>query len=89
MRFLTSNNGNRKITATVTQKKTVKTQLGEIDLKVPRDKTGEYEPKIMGKLTVTLRKSGAKLIRSALRAGKKWDILSIRNVSKWIILLIL
>jgi len=30
-------------------KKTVKTQLGEIDIKVPRDRNGEYEPKIIGK----------------------------------------
>ena len=30
-------------------KKTVKTQLGELDIKVPRDRNGEYEPKIIGK----------------------------------------
>lgn len=30
-------------------KKTVKTQLGEIDVKVPRDRNEEYEPKIIGK----------------------------------------
>ena len=30
-------------------KKTVKTQLGEIEVKVPRDRSGEYEPKIIGK----------------------------------------
>lgn len=30
-------------------KKTVKTQLGEIDVKIPRDRNGEYEPKIIGK----------------------------------------
>ena len=29
--------------------KTVKTQLGEIDIKVPRDRNGNYEPKIIGK----------------------------------------
>ena len=29
--------------------KTVKTQLGEIEVKVPRDRNGEYEPKIIGK----------------------------------------
>ena len=27
-------------------KKTVKTQLGELNIKVPRDRNGEYEPKI-------------------------------------------
>jgi len=30
-------------------KKTVKTQLGEVDINVPRDRNGEYEPKIIGK----------------------------------------
>lgn len=30
-------------------KKTVKTQLGEVDIKIPRDRNGEYEPKIIGK----------------------------------------
>ena len=29
--------------------KTVKTQLGEIDIKVPRDRKGNYEPKIISK----------------------------------------
>ena len=28
-------------------KKTVKTQLGKLDIKVPRDRNGEYEPKII------------------------------------------
>ena len=30
-------------------KKTVKTQLGEVEIKVPRDRQGRYEPKIIGK----------------------------------------
>ena len=32
-------------------KKTIKTQMGELDIKVPRDRNGEYEPKIIGKYT--------------------------------------
>ncbi len=32
-------------------KKTVKTQLGEVDIKVPRDRNGSFEPKIIGKYT--------------------------------------
>ena len=28
-------------------KKTIKTQMGELEIKVPRDKNGEYEPKII------------------------------------------
>ena len=30
-------------------KKTVKTQLGEVDVKISRDRNGEYEPQIIGK----------------------------------------
>ena len=30
-------------------KKTVKTQLGAVEVKVPRDRNGEYEPHIIGK----------------------------------------
>lgn len=30
-------------------KKTVKTQLGEVDVKIPRDRNGEYEPQIISK----------------------------------------
>lgn len=30
-------------------RKTVKTQLGEVDIKVPRDRNGSYEPKIISK----------------------------------------
>ena len=30
-------------------RKTVKTQLGEVEIKVPRDRQGAYEPKIIGK----------------------------------------
>lgn len=30
-------------------KKSIKTQLGEVDVKIPRDRNGEYEPKIIAK----------------------------------------
>ena len=30
-------------------KKRVKTQLGEVDIRVPRDRNGEYDPQIIGK----------------------------------------
>lgn len=30
-------------------KKTIKTQMGELEIKVPRDRNGEYEPKIISK----------------------------------------
>ena len=32
-----------------TTKRTLKTQLGEVEIQVPRDRKGEYEPKILGK----------------------------------------
>ena len=30
-------------------RKTIKTQLGEVEIRVPRDRNGDYEPKIIGK----------------------------------------
>jgi transposase-like protein len=30
-------------------KKTVKSQIGEVDIKIPRDRNGEFEPKILPK----------------------------------------
>ena len=33
----------------VYSKNTVKTQLGAVDMNVPRDRNGEYEPQIIGK----------------------------------------
>ena len=41
--------GSRKNYRNGYSKKTVKTQLGEVDVKIPRDRNGEYEPKIIGK----------------------------------------
>ena len=41
--------GSRKNYRNGYSKKTVKTQLGEIDVKIPRDRNGEYEPQIIGK----------------------------------------
>ena len=41
--------GGRKNYRNGYSKKTVKTQLGEIDVKIPRDRNGEYEPQIIGK----------------------------------------
>ena len=38
-----------EIIETVISKKTVKTQIGEVDVKIPRDRNGEYEPQIIGK----------------------------------------
>ncbi len=32
-----------------TVKRTMKTQLGEVDVNVPRDRNGEFEPQIIGK----------------------------------------
>ena len=38
--------------------KTVKIQLGEIDIKVPRDRKGSFEPKIIGKYNLNARDGG-------------------------------
>ena len=43
-------------------KKTVKTQLGEVDVKIPRDRNGEYEPQIIGKC----RRNGGENSRALL-----------------------
>lgn len=42
-------NGCRKNYRNGYSKKTVKTQLGEVGVKIPRDRNGEYEPQIIGK----------------------------------------
>ena len=39
----------RKITETAIPKRRSKTQMGELEIKVPRDRNGEYEPKIISK----------------------------------------
>lgn len=39
-------------------KKTVKTKLGEVNINVPRDRSGEFEPQILSKYQHILRKSG-------------------------------
>ena len=47
-----SNNGGSAVSKNYRNgysQKTVKTQLGEVELKIPRDRNGEYEPKIIGK----------------------------------------
>lgn len=47
-----SKNGGSKVSKNYRNgysQKTVKTQLGEVELKIPRDRNGEYEPKIIGK----------------------------------------
>ena len=50
--------------------KTVKTQLGEIDIKVPRDRKGNYEPKIISKYCMmwkSLRSWSARFPRGSCR----------------------
>ncbi len=47
-------------------KKTVKTQLGEVDVKIPRDRNGEYETQITGNTTEMLMEWRRKLLLSIL-----------------------
>ena len=42
--------------------KTVKTQIGEVRVKVPRDRNGEYEPKIIGKYDRNADGMGEKIL---------------------------
>ncbi|MEN6570207.1 MAG: IS256 family transposase [Rikenellaceae bacterium] len=59
-------------------KKTVKTQLGEVEIAVPRDRQGEYEPKIIGKYSRNVDGMEEKIL-SLYAAG-----LSIRDISEQI-----
>lgn len=47
-------------------KKTVKTQLGELDVRIPRDRNGEYKPKIIGKYNRNVDGMEKKFCRSML-----------------------
>ncbi|VBB06530.1 transposase mutator type [Lucifera butyrica] len=59
-------------------KKTVKTQLGEVEIAVPRDRNGEYEPKIISKYSRSADGMEEKIL-SLYAAG-----LSIRGISEQI-----
>jgi len=59
-------------------KKTVKTQLGEVEIAVPRDRKGEYEPQIIGKYNRNADGMEEKIL-SLYAAG-----LSIRDISEQI-----
>jgi transposase-like protein len=59
-------------------KKTVKTQLGEVEIAVPRDRNGEYEPQIIGKYSRNVDGMEEKIL--ALYAAG----LSIRDISEQI-----
>lgn len=45
----TEENGQSKNYRNGYSKKSVKTQLGKVEVKIPRDRNGEYEPKIIAK----------------------------------------
>lgn len=59
-------------------KKKVKTQLGEVELTIPRDRNGEYEPQIIGKYSRNADGMEEKIL-SLYAAG-----MSIRDVSEQI-----
>jgi len=56
-------------------KKTVKTQLGEVEVAIPRDRNGQYEPQIIGKYSRNVDGMEEKIL-SLYAAG-----LSIRDIS--------
>ncbi len=47
-------------------KKTLKTQFGEVDVEIPRDSNGEYEPQIIGKYNRNADGMEEKIIALAL-----------------------
>ncbi|WP_181950786.1 transposase, partial [Sporomusa ovata] len=59
-------------------KKKVKTQLGEVEITIPRDRNGEYEPQIIGKYSRNVDGMEEKIL-SLYAAG-----LSIRDISEQI-----
>lgn len=59
-------------------KKTIKTQLGEVEIAIPRDRNGEYEPQIIGKYSRNADGMEEKIL-SLYAAG-----LSIRDISEQI-----
>ena len=54
--------------------KTVKTQLGEIDIRVPRDRKGNYEPKIIGKYDRNAEGMEDKILALYACGMSQWDI---------------
>ncbi|WWV70220.1 Transposase, Mutator family [Sporomusa ovata DSM 2662] len=68
----------RKIIGMVITKKKVKTQLGEVEITIPRDRNGEYEPQIIGKYSRNVDGMEEKIL-SLYAAG-----LSIRDISEQI-----
>ena len=54
--------------------KTVKTQLGEIDIKVPRDRQGHYEPKIISKYDRNADGMEDKILSLYACGMSQWDI---------------
>lgn len=54
--------------------KTLKTQPGEIDIKVPRDRQGNYEPKIIGKYDRNAVGMEDKILALYACGMSQWDI---------------
>lgn len=54
--------------------KTVKTQLGEIDITVPRDRKGSYEPKIISKYDRNAEGMEEKILSLYACGISRWDI---------------
>lgn len=50
-------------------KKRVKTQLGEVDIRVPRDRNGEYDPQIIGKYDRQRRMGWKKKLSGWMHGG--------------------
>jgi len=55
-------------------KKTVKTQLGEVDIKVPRDRNGSFEPKIISKYSRNAERMEEKILALYSCGMSRYDI---------------
>ncbi len=65
-------------------RKTVKTQLGEIEIKVPRDRNSSFEPKIIGKYSRNADGMEEKVIGLYASGMSQQDIAEqIKNCTAW------
>ncbi len=55
-------------------KKTVKTQLGEVDVKIPRDRNGEFEPKVIEKRQTRTDEIEQKIMQMYAKGMSQRDI---------------
>ena len=63
-------------------KKTVKTQLGEVDIKVPRDRNGSFEPKICDTLAAILKAAKTEQHKNRFKYGELYSLNYYKQVQE-------